>query len=58
MVLITETRKQANAIAHVSHPTLDHKVDSLPLSLRADAPVRRVDVREGPSTTHDGEHIT
>lgn len=54
--------RQVNIIvfkqAPVNHPTLDYKVDSLPLSLHPDTPIRGVDVSEGPPTTHDGENVT
>jgi len=39
--------------AEVSEPTLDNKVDGLPLSLHADAPVWGADVGEAPPPTHD-----
>ena len=44
--------------ATVVHPTLDCKVHRLPFSLHADPPIWRVDVGEGSSSTHDGQHIT
>lgn len=39
------------------HPTLDHKVHGLPLSLHAYGPIGGVDVGKGPATTHDGQHV-